>query len=178
MGKTGSSLSVKNGLRLTLRFGIYIMKAQQTRFPFILLIVMAVVGTYAIISVFVRTPESSLSDISIILVFLGAFVSLIYLLVMHFKQAQSIELTDDGVWSLVWSKPTRARLWPKLERTFLKWTDIHMMSTQGDLIFLYGPHRVLINTLYFKDANEVINFINSSRGNHHHPWERVRNDGP
>lgn len=82
---------------------------------------------------------------------------------MNLKIGQSIELTNDGVWFLAWVKPTKSRIWPKLERVVLKWTDIQKWKIHANHIYLYGlRHRVTINTLLFKDGNEVVKFINKA----------------
>jgi hypothetical protein len=138
-----------------------VLKAQQPRFPFIVLIAMLVVGTFAGVWVFLRTADFSVYAFAQIFGILVMVFIAIYFVAMDFKKVQSIELDDDGVSSLVWVKPIRPKIWPRLEKIFLKWADVQKIEVRANLIYLYGSHyRVAINTLLFKDANEVVKFIN------------------
>ena len=139
------------------------LKAQQLRWPFILLAVMSAVVTFACIWIFLHTADFSIHGFAMAFGGLAIFFIFVYYLSINFKIGQSVELTDEGVWSLVWIKPTRSRMWPRLERVLLKWTDIQKWKMRTNHIYLYGlRHRVVINTILFKDGNEVIKFINKA----------------
>jgi hypothetical protein len=139
------------------------LKARQLRFPFILLAGMAAVGILGCLWFFLRTDNFSIYAFAQLFGVLTIVFIPLFAIAINFKIGQSIELTDDGVWSLVWVKPTRSRIWPKLERDLLKWTDLQKWKMRANLIYLYGPRRrVIINTALFKDGNEVIKFINKA----------------
>lgn len=123
---------------------------------------MAVIGTFACLWSFLRTADFSIHDfVQVFGVWVMAIVPLCFL-AMDFKKIQFVELTDEGVASLVWAKPIT---WPRLERFFLKWTDVQKIEVRANFIYLHGAqHRVVINTFLFKDANEVIKFINKASG--------------
>jgi hypothetical protein len=139
------------------------LKAQQFRWPFILLITMILVPVFAHLWVFLREADFTAHAFLSLFETFGVCFILGGYLVMYLKIGQSVELTDDGIWSLVWVKPTKAKMWPSLERKILNWTDMQKWKMSGSLIYLYGSqHRVVINTFLFKDGNEVIKFINKA----------------
>lgn len=136
---------------------------QKTRTPFIILTMMFVVGFFASVKIFIH--QADFSFLGFIHTFWLLLVLCIpgFMVVVGFRKSQSIELTDEGIWSLIWIKPTKAKMWPRLERTLLKWTDMQRWKTRGHVIYVYGAqHRVAINTLLFKDGNEVVAFINKA----------------
>ena len=89
---------------------------------------------------------------------------LLCIVTIFFQMANSIELNNDGVLSLVWVKPKIGRVLPRLERVILKWEDIKKWKMMNNgVIYLYSSkRRVVINTLLFKDKSEVIKFINKA----------------
>jgi len=140
---------------------VRVLKAQQPRWPFVLLSIMTAVTILAGIWVFLRTADFSMYSAAVFFGGLLIFIVLMYYLTVNFKIGQSIELTDDGVWSLAWVKPTKLGVWPRLEKRLFRWTDLQRWKMRGHVIYLYGAERsVAINTILFEDGNEVVRFIN------------------
>jgi hypothetical protein len=140
-----------------------ILKAKQSRFPFAVLAAMAAIGGFSCVWIFFRVADFSIFGFARLTGLLAMIFLLIYFLAIDFKKAQSVELTNDGVWSLVWLKPTRSQILPRFERVLLRWSDIQKLKMRSNLIYLFGAqHRVIINTVLFEDGNEVVRFINKA----------------
>jgi hypothetical protein len=139
------------------------LKAQRSRLPFVALTVMLSVGVFSCMWVFLRTEDFSVHGFVQLFGILATLFMVICFLVFDFKKGQSVELTNDGVWSLVWIKPTKARLWPRLERVFLKWENMEKWKMRANAIYLYWPrNRVVVNILLFEDGDEIVKFINKA----------------
>ena len=139
------------------------MKARQTKLPFIILTAMSIIGVLSVLLIFFRTADFSIFGIAQSLAILITIFFILYLLAMNFRKAQSIELTNEGVWSLVWRRSTQDKNWPHQERVLLKWADMKDWAVRAHLIYLNGSrNKLVINTLLFENPDEVIGLINRS----------------
>lgn len=80
------------------------LKARQNPWYFIVLHSLSMIAIFAGIWVFVRTEDFSFYNAVTFLGGLSIFILLVYYLTIIFRIGQSVELTDEGVWSLVWER--------------------------------------------------------------------------
>lgn len=142
---------------------IMTLKAKKYRWPFIVLALMVVTPISIHLWVFVRVADFSINAFLPLFETWGVILILGYCLGVHLIKLQSVELTDEGVWSLVWMRPVAGKIFPRLSNNLLKWEDMQRWAVTTHLIYLYGPrYKVVINTLLFKNDKEVIEFINAA----------------
>ena len=144
---------------------IVILKAKKSRFTTRILIAIAVVGIFPFVFDFFRGGDHSIYRAFELLGMAMVLYILAFFSAVSVKIGYSVQLTDDGVLSLVWAKPRRGKILPRLEIAILRWSDMQKWKVSGHLIYLYGSqHRVVINTVLFEDPNEIVKFINKSTG--------------
>lgn len=140
-----------------------VMKARKTGVPFILLAAMGLCASLA--GVWVVFHGTSVSMIR--LIYLVALLSVIFVLVVgivrDFQKSQSVEISDEGIRSLVPVKNSILDVFPRLESVLLVWQDVVKAEVCANLIYVYGPgFRVVANTLLFDDPRNVINFVDDA----------------
>lgn len=144
------------------------MKPKEQRVTALIVIaVLVVCATIVGLSMYVRKAGIALSTLPEVLGILGISAAVVVWLIAENRRAQSVDLTDEGVWSLALRMDHG--FWPRLKRELLKWEDVQSIGRRANLISLKGPkHRVAINTLLFEKPEEVAALINKSVKNTEH----------
>lgn len=73
------------------------------------------------------------------------------------KKLSSLELTDTGIATLLWSFIP----YPHLISTYTPWTEVSRLGISGTTIHLLTKNRrLVVNTLLFESHESVVKFIN------------------
>ena len=141
-----------------------ILKPITHKYLYILIGIIVVVGSLVISWRVLYADNFSSNAFSVVFVLLVTLSFLVYLIGLEIAIYDSMELTPEGILALVRTSSIKWMILPVYELKLLKWEDMliwEMMSNYT--ITLYGSkHKVPINLFWFKDGQEVIDFINAS----------------
>lgn len=141
-----------------------LLKAKESAMPLIIPVGGIMLTLLAILWDFFHRTEFTLNSVGT-----SALVFIVALIIMlgfylQFRSFASVQLDEDGVsFESLFFSGNRGRL-PKFKRMLLPWKDVIEVTVRLHEIKLRSAQLVVhINTLYFKDAHQVFQFIEEHR---------------